>query len=120
MKRGLCCALALALIFCLAACGSGSVSKNADKSIYKPGTYSATANGIGTVTVKVTVDAKSITAVDLDLSDETESVGQAAGDTLKQQILHSQGDGIDGVSGATVTSAAVKTALADCLTQAKG
>lgn len=113
MKKTLCCVLALVLLLGLAACGSSG-------GIYTPGTYTATASGMGTVTVKLTVNASSITDAVLDLSEETKTVGQAAGGQLKQQILKTQSDKIDGVSGATVTSTAVKTAVADCLKQARG
>jgi uncharacterized protein with FMN-binding domain len=114
MRKIMGCALAFMLVFALAACGSSSSAGT-----YKAGTYTATANGMGTVTVKLTVDADKITAVDLDLSGETETIGQAAGDQLKQQVITAQSAEIDGVSGATVTSTAVKTAVADCLSQAK-
>ena len=114
MRKIMGCALGFMLIFALAACGSSSSA-----GAYKAGTYTAKANGMGTVTVKVTVDASKITAVDLDLSGETPTVGQAAGNQLKQQVLTAQKADIDGVSGATVTSTAVKTAVADCLSQAK-
>ena len=93
----------------------------AEEGIYKPGTYSATADGIGKVTVTATFDANSILSVELDVSEETPSIGQAAKDELIAQAMAAQGpDGIDGVSGATITSTAVKTALKNCIAQAKG
>lgn len=127
MKKFLCCVLALGLVLGMAACGTTTApaatatpaATAAVQGIYTPGDYTATATGMGTVTVTITVDANSITNVVLDVSGETDSIGQAAADTLKQQILDTQSDAIDGVSGATITSTAVKTALADCLTQAK-
>ena len=88
--------------------------------IYTPGTYSATATGIGEVTVTMTFDENSITDVELDLSGETESIGGAAEQDLIDMILDAQSADIDGVSGATVTSNAVKEAAADCIAQASG
>lgn len=88
--------------------------------IYKPGTYSASAEGMGTVIVKATFDANNITNIDLDVSGETESIGQAAKDELIKQAMAAQGAEIDGVSGATITTNAVKTALKNCIAQAKG
>lgn len=132
MRRTLGLWLAAAMLFTLAACQSNSPSaertnasapvatKQAAGGLYTPGTYSATADGIGKVTVTVTVDAKRITDVKLDLSGETEQIGQAAGETIRKQILKKQSDKIDGVSGATVTTGAVKVAIAKCLAQAKG
>ncbi|WP_020613025.1 FAD-binding protein [Sediminispirochaeta bajacaliforniensis] len=111
--------LAAVLLLAFAGCGGGSTATAKDGT-YTPGTYTATASGMGTVTVTATVDASGITEVVLDLSGETESIGQVAGDTLKQQILDTQSEAIDGVTGATVTSSAVKSALGDCLKQARG
>jgi len=91
-----------------------------DSGIYTPGTYSATADGMGTVVVTATFDANSIVSVDLDVSGETPSIGQAAKDALIEQIIATQGADIDGVSGASITSTAVRTALKNCIAQAKG
>ena len=92
----------------------------AEDGIYTPGTYSATAEGMGTVTVTATFDANSIVNVELDVSGETPTIGQAAKDELIAQVLAAQNADIDGVSGATITSTAVKTALKNCIAQAKG
>lgn len=118
MKKVLSGLLCLMLLFSLAACGNSN--DPTDEGIYTPGTYTASATGMGTVTVTITVDANNITDVQLDLSSETEDVGQAAGETLKEQILSAQSDEIDGISGATITTTAVKVALANCLMQARG
>ena len=85
---------------------------------YTAGTYTATATGIGTVTVTVTFDETSITEVVLDVSNETETIGQAAADELIEQVLAAQSADIEGVSGATLTSTAVATGVADCIEQA--
>ena len=88
--------------------------------IYTPGTYSATAQGIGTVTVTMTFDANSIQDVILDVSGETPSIGQLHADELKEALMSGQSADIDAVSGATVTSNAVKKAAEACIAQAKG
>jgi len=88
---------------------------------YVPGSYTAQAAGYGdAVSVTVTVDETGIAAVVLDVSGETEAIGGAAAEALVQQILAAQSAEIDGVSGATVTSNAVKRALKEALNQAKG
>ena len=87
---------------------------------YTPGTYEASAYGIGKVTVTVTFDETSITAIEIDASNETESIGQAAAPTIEEQVLEDQSADIDGVSGATLTSTAVRTAVEDCIAQASG
>ena len=112
--------LGLAALGSMAGCASSSTAASSSAGTYISGTYSATAKGIGQVTVTMTFDAESITDVQLDLSNETASIGQAAGDTLKQAILDAQSSEIDSVSGATVTSSAVKEATAKCIAQAKG
>ncbi len=88
--------------------------------IYTPGTYSASATGMGTVVVTATFDANSIVSVDLDVSGETPAIGQVAKDELIAQVMAAQSAEIDGVSGATLTSAAVKKALENCIAQAMG
>ncbi len=100
--------------------GSGASVAHAAEAIYTPGTYTATATGMGEVTVTMTFDETSITDVVLDVSSETPDIGQAAADELKQMILDAQSAEIDGVSGASITTKAVRDAAADCIAQAKG
>ncbi len=93
----------------------------AEEGIYNPGTYTATAQGInGPVSVTLTFDANSITDAAIDVSGETAGIGAEIADEVASQILASQGAEIDGVSGATVSSNAVKAAVTDCMNQAKG
>lgn len=87
---------------------------------FTPGTYTATAKGMGTVTMTATFNESSITDIQLDLSGETPDIGQAAGDELIRQALAAQSSDIDGVSGATITTNAVKTCLDDVIAQASG
>ena len=88
--------------------------------IYKPGTYSAKAAGIGDVVVTMTFDADKITDVVLDVSHETPAIGQAAAGALKEHLLKAQSAEIDAVSGASITSDAVRKAAQKCIAQAKG
>lgn len=90
------------------------------ESLYAPGTYTASATGMGKVGVTATFDESKITKVVLDLAEETDTIGQVAADELIKQIIEAQSADIDGVSGATVTSKAVANALKDCIAQAKG
>ncbi|MCD7838903.1 MAG: FMN-binding protein, partial [Clostridiales bacterium] len=102
-----------------AAASNGSTA--ASSMSYTPGTYSASAAGIASdVTVTMTFDETSITDVQIDVSGETESIGGAIGDQMAQAILNAQSCDVDGVSSATVTSDAIKTAAADCISQASG
>ena len=57
--------------------------------IYTPGTYTAKAQGMESeVTVTMTFDETSITDIEIDVSGETQGIGAAAGDALKEQLLH--------------------------------
>ncbi len=88
--------------------------------VYTSGTYTAKAQGIGTVVANVTFSEGAITAVDLDLSGETATIGQAGKAELIKQIMKAQSSEIDGVSGASMTTGAVQRAVTDCIAQAKG
>ena len=102
----------------LAHLGLGTTARAAG--LYTPGTYSATAQGMGTVLVTMTFSEDAITDVVLDVSAETATIGQAAAEELKSQVLAAQAAEIDGVSGASITSKAVREAAAKCIAQAKG
>ncbi|MCD8367898.1 MAG: FAD-dependent oxidoreductase [Clostridiales bacterium] len=101
--------------------GSAAASGVSPEAIYTPGTYTATAQGISSeVTVTMTFDETSITDVQIDVSGETENIGAVVGDDMAAAILEQQTCDVDGISGATVTCDAVKTAAADCMSQASG
>ena len=85
------------------------------------GTYSAAAMGMdGDVPVEITIEGGAITAVTVDVSGETPGIGAEIGDEIVQQILDAQGADIEGVSGATVTSDAVRAAVEAALAAAEG
>ena len=87
--------------------------------IYKPGTYTSSAKGIGSdVKVTMTFDETSITDVQIDVSGETPEIGGKIGESMQNAILSGQTADVDAVSGATVTSDAIRTAAADCIQQA--
>lgn len=78
--------------------------------------YTATATGIGDVTVAISVSGGAVVDASVDTSNETDGIGRDLGEGFAEQVV---GRGaIDAVSGATVTSTAVAEALADCLAQA--
>ena len=106
----------------LAACNSAASSSTAASgaAIYTAGTYTGTATGIGEVKVTMTFSETAITEVVIDASNETESIGGVAAPTLQEAIMAAQGTEIDNISGATVTTNAVKKAAANCIEQAMG
>ena len=113
--------LAGAASLAMAGVGLGAVNaKAAADGLYTPGTYSATATGMGTVTVTATFDENSLIDVVLDVSEETPAIGQVAAEELKAQVMAAGSADIDGVSGASLTSEAVRKALNNCFAQARG
>ena len=105
-----------------AACNSAASSSTAASgdAIYTAGTYTGTATGIGEVKVTMTFSETAITDVVIDASNETESIGGVAAPTLQEALMTAQGTEIDNISGATVTTNAVKKAAASCIEQAMG
>ena len=84
------------------------------------GTYTASAQGcLSEVSVTVTVTGGKVTGVDIDASGETPALGGAAAEALAPQLAEAGSTaGVDAVSGSTLTSDAVFTAMDDCLAQA--
>lgn len=112
-----CAAMSLTLV----ACGSSTSTESEETALYTAGTYTASAQGHSSdVVVTATLSDSAIESVELDVSGETETPGQAAAEDLIAEILEKQSADIDGVSGATETSTAVKMAMQDILAQATG
>ena len=87
--------------------------------LFIPGTYTGSSKGFGgDVDVTVTVSEKSIDALTIDGSHETENIGSFAVDMLDDRILEAQTPNVDALTGATVTSNAVFRALNQALTLA--
>lgn len=85
----------------------------------KDGTYSAKVNGHNapmTVTVKI-VNNK-IDSIDTSKNLETIGVGKLALNKLSRRIVETQSVNVDNVTGATLSSFAIKKGVRDCLTQA--
>ena len=110
MKKVLSTVLSTAMLLSLAGCSSKETGK------YTAGTYTGSGKGHSSATFSTS----EITKVELDVSGETESIGGAASEELQKQIMEKQSSDIDGVSGATETSNAVKAALEDAIAQASG
>ena len=116
-------ALLLSTALLLAGCGSSSsaaVESTASSTGTLPaGTYTGSAPGRnGTVTVEVTLSDSAITDVKVTDSKETENIGTAATEQLPEKIVAQQSYAVDGLSGATLSSNAVKNAVKDALESA--
>lgn len=91
------------------------------ESFYIPGVYTATAQGGGGgVTVEVVFDETQIASVIIVEHSETAGICEPAIESLPDLIVEGQTLAVDAVAGATVTSTAILTAVADCVTQAGG
>ena len=70
--------------------------------------------------VTVTVSGGKVSEVAIDASGETPELGGAAAETLADALTKAGStNGVDAVSGATLTSEAVFTPMDDCLSQAQ-
>ena len=88
---------------------------------YNDGEYTAEGKGIGgKVPVTVTVKDGKIAEVIVGDNSETQGIGSKAIEQLPDAIVEANGtEGVDAVSGATVTSKAIFTAVDEALEQAK-
>lgn len=86
------------------------------------GEYVGEAQGFGgTVTVKITVDDAAVTAAEITADNETAAIGGAAAESLAAAMIGAtSADDIEVVTGATITSTAVKEALGKALAAANG
>ncbi|WP_349944520.1 FMN-binding protein [Lacrimispora sp. BS-2] len=112
-KMTLVMAATLCILTLLAGCG-----RSADT--YKAGTYTAAAEGYaGDVEVEVEFDQGSILSVKVTDHNETVGIGDRAIEELPPKIVEELTWEVDAVTSATVTSDAIKTAVKDCINQAK-
>ena len=114
-------ALAMAAVIAVSlfgyGCGAKSASTSSDAGV--SGDFTATAKGFGgDVSVTLTLTDGVITGCTAEGKDETEGVGSQAIAKMPGEIAESGSIAVDGVSGATVTSTAIKEAAAAALTAA--
>lgn len=112
--------LALALTACGNKADTTTDTANTESAEAGEKVGEATAAGYnGDIKVKVTMDGETIKDIVVDHT-ETEGVGADAVPTLVEDIKKNNGtEGVDNVSGATVTSEALKTAVDDAIKAAK-
>ena len=86
---------------------------------FKAGTYQAKAPGIhGDVVVETSFSKDRIESVKVVKQTETQGIGTKAVDMLPGRIVDAQSTKVDTLSGATITSKAIQTAVNDCIRQA--
>ena len=112
-------ALAMAVVVGVSLLGYGCGSKSASTAGGVSGDFTGTAKGMGgDVTVTLTLEDGKITGCTAEGKDETPGIGTLALEQLPAQIAETGSIAVDGVSGATVTSTAIKEAAAAALTAA--
>ena len=90
-----------------------------DVPIYNAGTYEGSARGYGgPITVKAKFSEYGIEDVKVEAPDETPEIGKSAAVRLSKDIWAKQSHSVDSISGATMTSNAVKTAMGACVREA--
>ncbi len=115
MKKTISAFLVLALcVLCL----SGAASAD-DVAQFKPGTYEATVNSVrGPLTVAVTVSENRIEEVVIKEINDTKGVRDAVVERYPEAIVENQSINLDSISGASLSSAFVKLAVRQALSQA--
>ena len=114
-------ALAMAAVIAVSlfgyGCGAKSASTSSDAGV--SGDFTATAKGFGgDVSVTLTLTDGAITGCTAEGKEETQGVGSEAIAKMPGAIAESGSIAVDGVSGATITSTAIKEAAAAALTAA--
>ena len=114
-------ALAMAAVIAVSlfgyGCGAKPASTSSDAGV--SGDFTGTAKGFGgDVSVTLTLTDGAITGCTAEGKDETEGVGSQAIAKMPGEIAENGSIAVDGVSGATITSTAIKEAAAAALTAA--
>lgn len=116
--------LCLAMIFSMAACSKPAEPTTVaptEAAIYQAGTYTSTVKGHnGDMTVEVVFDNMSILSVTILEHVESAGISDLALERIPQEVVGGQTLSADVVSGATISSLAVLTAIEDCVIQAGG
>ena len=96
-----------------------------EKTLYTEGTYTGTTRGMnGDLTVEVSFSSDNIT--DISVKDQVETYGIGYGmnttpiEVMPKKMVEAQSVNIDSITGATITSMAIKRAVSDCVEQAGG
>lgn len=136
-KRFLSMLLVFTMLFALVGCKKAEETTEADKATetvteapvatpelpegasFLAGTYTAKGKGIGgDVEVQVVVTDTAIETITILSHNETAGISDPAIKDIPANIIAAQGLKVDAISGATMTSDAILTAVTDCLTQA--
>lgn len=112
--------VALGIVLSLYLANTGTVPAADNAATYSDGTYTASAQGcLSEVGVTVTITGGKVTNVVIDASGETPDLGGKAADRLAAALMTAGSTvGVDAITGSTMTSEAVFSAMDACLAQA--
>ena len=103
-----------------AAGGGEAAAVSAEPVAFTAGEYTATAEGYnGPTTVKVVFGADKIESIEIVSTAETAHVGDIAFGIMIPEMIEANGSGVDGVSGATFSTRALRSAVNDAAEQAQ-
>lgn len=121
MKNKMIAAVIVSFMFLLVGCGATPSYNISESGQWNDGTYTETAKGKkGSFEVCVTIKDGVISDISVGENQETPDKGGVVIDKLPGQMIYNQTYDVDAISGATVTSNALKEAVARCLEQASG
>lgn len=99
---------------------SGETSSDDSDNFYKNGTYEGSGTGYGgTITVQVTLEDDTITAVSVVSAPGEDSAYLSQGENVISSILSEQSTDVDTISGATFSSTGILEAVNDALSKAE-
>ena len=132
MQRVLCLLLSMILLLGLVACAKtnstddkeptvSDTNQEDSSAIYKAGTYKATTKGHnGDLTLEVEFSDHAIVSINILEHMESAGISDPALERIPEEVVGGQTLSVDTVTGATVSSQAILTAIEDCVTQAGG
>lgn len=122
MKRFISIMMIFVLVFSVIGCTDSGQDTSTEEGIsFEPGIYTGTAEGHnGSLEVEVEFSEDSIVEINIVNSEETEHLVEPVFENVPEEIIEEQSIGFDSVSGATVTSMALKAAISDAIEQAGG
>lgn len=102
--------------------GCSPAKSRSDESLtFTAGTYTGTGEGkFGTLTLETTFTSSALTDITIKDHEETERVSDRAFAEIPRTIIDQQALGVDTITGCTLTSTAILTAVTDCVRQAHG
>lgn len=121
MKRIFALALALMMVFSLAACSASEATAEPTEGIYDAGVYPVTARGNGgDIEIEVTFSETEMTDIKIVSQNETEGLSDEVFEKMPSTILEAQSTEVESISGASVSSEAIKKAVDQAIDMAMG